>query len=211
MAQEIALPKNNAIYNTTQPRLTQQILQQLRQVDASPTKDTLAKVYVNLEQILAPALIRVSYDAYIQAARQVDAVVDATHSLRLAREARLRAKQSSRWVTDTTGKAYGIIKAMGAKMAISEGRADLIAVNELSLQFFGGTRYGWGLDPTARKTWELSDGHDVDDTCDDNADDGPILIVDAFTSGDFIPPAHINCDCYLGLVRVKTTKRSYFF
>jgi hypothetical protein len=90
---------------------------------------------------------------------------------------------------------------MSKDYALSQGRADLIAVNELSLQFFGGTRYGWGLDPRARKKWLLSGGHDNDDICDYNYEEGLIPISDAFFSGHFIPPAHIKCTCVLGLVR----------
>jgi hypothetical protein len=92
---------------------------------------------------------------------------------------------------------------MDKDTAVSAGRADKIAVNELSLAFFGGTRYGWGLDKRVKKSWHISDAHDKDDMCDDNEDEGPIGIDEPFQSGHFIPPAHMHCECELGLTRMR--------
>lgn len=48
----------------------------------------------------------------------------------------------------------------------------------------------------AEKEWIIAGPHDLDDECDDNADDGPIPVDDSFSSGDDHEPAHINCECY---------------
>lgn len=46
------------------------------------------------------------------------------------------------------------------------------------------------------KVWVIAGPHDLEDECDDNADDGPIPIDEPFSSGDDHEPAHINCECY---------------
>jgi hypothetical protein len=199
----IARPKENIIYALEKPRLAAYILGQLAILKRNPTSTKLLDFEQNINTLLVHAIRRVTDSAYLEAAKAVQHPVDATIGLSLRRQAFVRAKQASSWIADTTGTALDIKAAMSKSKALSLGRADSIAVNELSLAFFGGTRYGWGLDKKARKSWLLSSMHDLDDTCDDNADEGPISINAAFQSGDFIPPAHIKCECELGLSRIR--------
>lgn len=203
MAELIVSPKKNLIYSVEKPRLAQLVLHQLDLLKKNPTRDRLALFEQNINTILIKPIQRVSDNAYTDAAKAVQHPVDATIALRLRRESLIRAKQAANWIAATTGVALDITAAMSKEKALSLGRADGIAVNELSLAFFGGTRYGWGLDKKARKIWQLSFAHDNDDLCDDNADEGPIGINEAFQSGHFIPPAHNNCECELGLMRVR--------
>lgn len=210
MADLVASPSNNLIYAVEKPRLSSAIHQALLVLKSKQTKEALEVFKTKVDALLYASIDRVAYAGFISAAKDVACSPDKAIALKLKRESAARAKQSAIWITDTTGTALDITAAMSKARALSLGRADAAAINELSLAFFGGTRYGWGLDPSARKTWELSSAHDVDDTCDDNADEGPISINDAFQSGHFIPPAHIGCECELGLVRLKNVKRRYF-
>lgn len=76
-------------------------------------------------------------------------------------------------------------------------RASKIANYESRKSWLSGVILGWGLNKSYGKAWYVSDAHDTDDTCDDNQDDGVIAVSEAFTSGDFEPPAHLHCECYL--------------
>lgn len=196
-------PKGNLIYSVESSRLTAAIHSQLVILKARQTKEALNTFQSNLETLLFNSIDRVAYSGYLDGAKAVGFTIDAALALRIKRESRARAKQSAEWMAQSTGTALDIIAAMSKVRALSVGRAEDAAVNELSLAFFGGTRYGWGLDKRARKVWHLSSWHDQDDMCDDNADEGPIGINEVFQSGHFIPPAHIRCECELGLVRIK--------
>lgn len=199
----VAKKKDNLIYSIEKDRLSQHILKQLGILKASPTRNKLNAFQSAVQVLLTRSTKRVVNNAYIEGAKTVDHLTDVSIGLRLDKDAVLRASQAAVWIADTTGIALDIKAGMSKDKALSAGRADKIAVNELSLAFFNGTRYGWGLDLRARKSWIVSDAHDKDDICDDNEDEGPIEINEAFQSGDFIPPAHINCECELGLTRVK--------
>lgn len=210
MADLVASKNKNLVYVINAAKLAANVHSELQLLKAVQTTKALTNFQCNIQSLLAVSLEQVSYSAFISGAKDVEQTIDKTIQLRLKREMLTRSKQASEWITDTTGVSLDISGGMSKSRVASLGRADTIAVNELSLAFFGGTRYGWGLDKTALKTWELSSAHDMDDICDDNYDEGAIGINDVFESGHFIPPAHIKCECDLGLVRKKNVKRRYF-
>lgn len=199
----LASPKKNLIYSVEKPRLVANVTKQLLILKGLQTKTALATFEKNVDTLLSASIRRVAFSAYEEACGHIGYPVDATIGLRLSRENRLRATQAATWISATTGAALNISAAMSKEKALSEGRADTIAANELDLGFFGGTLSGWKLDLRAKKEWLVSDAHDKDDMCDDNEDDGPIYISDPFTSGHLCPPAHISCTCILALRRNK--------
>lgn len=80
--------------------------------------------------------------------------------------------------------------------SFSPERADVIARTELSAARMAGGVESMAEAGVKTKEWLIdASGHDKDDVCDDNADDGPIGIEEPFSSGDFAPPAHPNCNC----------------
>lgn len=75
-------------------------------------------------------------------------------------------------------------------------RADMIARTELSMAHVQGSLEGWrDSGVVAGKSVLLSADHDVEDECDENADEGVIPIDEEFQDGD--PPFHPNCNCTL--------------
>lgn len=194
-------PNKNIIYSAEKIRLSAAILKHLHVLKRTPTKDKLNYFQSVLQVLLGNSINRVADNAYSEAANYIEHPLDLGKSILLRRQSITRAKQSAIWITDTTGTALDIVAAMSKTTALSEGRADLIAVNELAMAFFRGTRFGWGLDENSRKHWYVSDQHDKDDTCDDNQDDGWLSIDEPFQSGDFEPPAHIKCHCLMRLRR----------
>ncbi len=84
--------------------------------------------------------------------------------------------------------------------SFSEGRAMTIARTELSNSYIQGninTYQESGV--VTHKSSLLADTHDLDDECDDAADQGIIEFDDIFDTddGDFAPPFHPNCLCDL--------------
>ncbi len=80
--------------------------------------------------------------------------------------------------------------------AFSASRAELIADTELAMANVAGNLEGWRQSGVVeKKGWLLSNDHDHDDECDDNAEQGEIDLDDVFESGDDGPPAHPRCEC----------------
>lgn len=201
MEEILAKPEQNLIYRLELPRLSSQILFELAKLKKTPTKEKLNHFQNMAHQMLVNSLVRVGDSAYREAAIVVGFPADPGKALQLRRDCIARAKQAAIWITDTSGDALGIQASMIRERVASKGRADLIGVNNLTVAFFRGTRFGWGLDKRARKRWHVSDEHDQDDICDNNQDDGAIEINEAFSSGDFEPPAHVLCNCGMKLTR----------
>ena len=84
-------------------------------------------------------------------------------------------------------------RAIETSVSFSADRAELIAETELDAASYAGALGAMQDAGVERKAWFVSDAHDQDDECDDNADDGDIDVDEAFSSGDFAPPAHPNC------------------
>jgi hypothetical protein len=199
----LAKPQNNLIYTLELPRLSVKILEQLKDIKAHPSKINLDRFQVLLRGVLFTSMWRVADDAFIKGVIDVEREPYnfKIENILLRREIFAQANQASKWIADTTGTALDIVANMSKNRVASNARADLIGVNNLAIAFFRGTRFGWGLDKRSRKRWELSDGHDKDDLCDDNFDEGPIGIDEVFQSGDSEPPAHIECNCFISLTR----------
>jgi hypothetical protein len=121
-------------------------------------------------------------------------------------DARWSISQTTRdGIRDLVGRAYtdGMtpmqLKAeLRSSYGFSPARAENIARTETSKASIQGALNGWrrsGLVETKESL--LSDDHDVDDECDEAADDGPIPIEQDFSNGYDGPPYHPNCDCSL--------------
>lgn len=93
--------------------------------------------------------------------------------------------------------------------AFSQVRADIIAENELAMAHTAATLSGWAASGNVEsKISVLSEEHDEEDECDDNADVGPIPLAAAFPTGDYGPPYHNRCKCRLTAVFVTTEPSS---
>lgn len=80
--------------------------------------------------------------------------------------------------------------------AFSRRRANTIARTEIKKADSMGSLEAYKASGIVRgKESLLSNDHDHDDECNDNADAGVIGIDEAFPSGDDAPPYHPNCDC----------------
>lgn len=81
----------------------------------------------------------------------------------------------------------------------SEDRADLIASTEIananSMGALQGYKSAEDLGINIQKQW-IPDTNPCE-TCQENADEGPIDLDDTFPSGDDAPTAHPNCECVL--------------
>ena len=77
----------------------------------------------------------------------------------------------------------------------SDERAALVGKTEDSAAtWFGRTKgYEWGNDPIM-KAWTCVDPCTL---CADNEAEGPIPVGEIFPSGDYAPPGHPECQCYL--------------
>lgn len=86
--------------------------------------------------------------------------------------------------------------AIRDSFSFSDSRADMIARTEIAKADARGNFIAYQESGVVSgKTWLLSNDHDQDDECNDNADAGIIDLDDAFPSGDTEPPAHPNCEC----------------
>lgn len=83
----------------------------------------------------------------------------------------------------------------------SMSRASSIASFETSSAYFGGTMALWSRCGIPNKVWVTSGDPDPGagatgaTPCRDNAYGSPVPIWDAFPSGDYEPPAHVDCEC----------------
>lgn len=80
--------------------------------------------------------------------------------------------------------------------AFDNSRADMVARTEMINADVQGRLIGYQESGVVEgKQSIMSDLHDDDDECDDNADAGVIALDDAFPSGDDAPPYHPRCEC----------------
>lgn len=199
----ISRPTDSVIFRSELPRLELTLNNIDKALKRDQTKTGLAIYSNKLQQALTSSITRVALSGYTIGAKQVLYPEDTAIGLRIRRDAAVRAKQATEWITATTGKALDIESSFNIKQAISRLRTITDANNELGLAWYMGVRQGWTLNPLARKEWWVGNAHDVDDICDDNMDEGPIKPSEAFQSGDFEPPAHLYCDCNLVLSMMK--------
>ena len=98
----------------------------------------------------------------------------------------------------------GIIDNIMAMGGFDADRAEMIAETEIrranSLAALEGYKGAASIGVKTKKEWLIADGENVCDDCQDNADEGPIELDDAFPSGDDAPPGHPNCRCALSPV-----------
>jgi len=78
----------------------------------------------------------------------------------------------------------------------SDARAYTIARTEMAFAHNSGNIAGWKASGVVEmKESILGSEHDIDDECNDAADQGPIPLDAAFDNGDDAPPFHPNCVC----------------
>lgn len=152
-------------------------------------------------QFLQDAILYTSLQAYHSGCRDVGVAPQPTDVQRLRQQAIKRATWCREVVERYTLQQLGLLAASKKSKLLGKKRSDGIVDNEVYTAFFKGKTKGWGRNKLAKKEWFLDPKHDVDDTCDDNADDGIIPMDAPFTTGDFFPPAHPNCLCRLWLHR----------
>lgn len=83
---------------------------------------------------------------------------------------------------------------------MSTTRAETIASTEVNSAMSHATVEKLKTVGVEYKQWIIADD-DADDICKGNEEDGPIPTGEAFSSGDFYPPAHPNCRCAVTGVR----------
>jgi len=87
-------------------------------------------------------------------------------------------------------------KEIMASVAFDKDRADMIARTEIAFSDVEGRLIGYKSSGVVTgKQSIMSDSHDDDDDCDENAAAGVIPIDDDFPSGDSGPPYHPRCEC----------------
>lgn len=86
-------------------------------------------------------------------------------------------------------------KTLMDSYAFSEERAATIARTELAFADVAGHTKASREAGAVGKRWLLSDDHNFDDECNENADEDVIPFDDAWASGDMWPPSHPNCQC----------------
>lgn len=80
--------------------------------------------------------------------------------------------------------------------SIADYRADMITRTEVAKAMNGGDLAAMTKSGVATKAW-VAAGNNPCPICVANEDDGYIGVDDYFNSGDTMPPAHPNCECYL--------------
>lgn len=199
----LTYPEMNAIYVAEYPRLSANILHDLKVFEVHPTSDHLREFYDKSVVNLARSMVRVAEFAYLQGCKDSITHPDGVSVLRVKRDENNFALIGAKQITSATAHTYGLqfSAALSRRYAGSKVRADLISGDQLKQSFFRGVVKAWSQYKSSVKRWQLSGDHDKDDICDDNADQGPISIDDEFQSGDMAPPGHIECNCRLRLYR----------
>jgi hypothetical protein len=111
-----------------------------------------------------------------------------------------RADKVGQFMEDTTKKV--LKQNPDNAWILSPARAERAARYESRKAYYQGVMMGFKGQGLWMKEWVLHPNHDLDDTCDDNADMGPIPMEEEFDTGDDAPPAHLNCICEM-TVRMK--------
>lgn len=80
-------------------------------------------------------------------------------------------------------------------------RARAIADTDLAMAQQAGSISEWRDSGVVRgKEWLLSNDHDFEDLCNDNADAGVVDLDQSFPSGDDTAPGHVHCECDVAAV-----------
>ena len=82
-------------------------------------------------------------------------------------------------------------------VAFGDTRASAIARTELATAHIQGNKEGWTGAGVEQKRSALGSEHDIDDECDEAAEDGAIAMDELFSNGYDAPPYHPNCICDL--------------
>lgn len=152
--------------------------------------------WTNIRNALEISIVLNAVSNYREGAVQVQRNPDSKVVWDLRTAGMARAK----WITsEMRGWTVDSLVASKKSKLLSLARANKVSIYESRKSAFNGRVKGWQLNKAARKEWFLSDAHDQDDLCDDNADDGVINMGEAFTSGDMAPPGHLFCMCSLWL------------
>lgn len=97
---------------------------------------------------------------------------------------------------DEGWSAQTFASELADSFTFSDERAMTIARTELAFAHVEGNLESWDASGVVeQKQSILGSEHDMDDVCNDNADEGPIPLDAEFPSGHQGPPYHPNCVC----------------
>jgi len=205
-----ARPSSSVIFTAEVPRLSAVLLQDLKVFELHPSEKSLIVFYDKSITNLARSIVRVTEFSYLESCKDAIVIPDPVTVMRLKRDANNYGLIAAKQITKATANAHSLHfdAALSKRYAGSKERADLISGDQLKQAFFRGVVKAWSQYSSSAKRWILSGDHDKDDICDENADQGPIGIDEAFASGDTEPPAHISCECFIRLYRQHIRTRS---
>jgi hypothetical protein len=166
-----------------------------------PKVAELKETEIKVRAILHKHLLKIAKLSLIDAMKEIGGgIYPASLELEVIRDVKVRAADVAHQIMETTATAFGVLyAAMKKKKAVGKDRSKTIAEHEGTKIFFEVRRKGWQLKKGTRKRWYAAAEEDVCEMCEANEDDGPIDMIDTFTSGDVAPPAHLNCRCLMGL------------
>lgn len=200
MSNIVADPTKDIVFNAELLRLTAYLHTQLQVLKASPNKTHLDAFENRAGSRIASAIGRVSLSAFHKGTAHVSATIDFKAQNKLARDALAAGKLAAKQMAQTSAKPLEIVSGMSRVRVASVNRAKFAASYQLRSAFFLGTTEGWSLAKKAKKLWVVADTHDLDDLCDDNANQGPISIFSFFDSGVMYCPGHFGCTCNMALI-----------
>lgn len=188
----------NTDYTTKEAasRLESALVKHLLALRKNPKNDAEWKA---VQDALQNAIVYVSITAYNSGCADVGVRPRMADLIRLRLHGEARAKWVANEMEAWTLSSLDIKASSKKKKLLGKDRARVVVDNESRTAFFNGKMAGWKQNKKARKEWLVSSEHDRDDSCDDNQDDGIIDMGEPFTTGDMMPPAHINCKCSLWL------------
>ena len=203
----IADPLKVPTFNFEHQRLTSQLHSHLTILKAAPSSHALSLFENSTASKIGSASYRVASDAYNKAAIDVRMSTSLSDLRDLRNDTLDMGKRAASLMSKSSEKPLEIHSGMSKVRVASKLRAEFASNYQLRLAYYIGTVRGWQLNKNSQKGWLLSSSHDLDDTCDDNENQGLISVFDFFQSGDMYPPAHLGCVCNLYLYLKKDNKR----
>lgn len=161
-------------------------------------------LWAKIHNIFDTGLQRIAEASYREGCKEVYVEPSTSDVLIVKRKARERAAWLVKEIKDWTYKSLDVnaafevfdIQAASKKKILGKKRAKKIIDNETYVSFYNSRDSAWKKNKEVRKEWVLGAEHgNIEDICDENAEEGAIEVDEPFGSGDFYPPAHIGCYC----------------
>lgn len=168
------------------------------QVDSSDVIQAAKQAAANYARSRSASLVGLKYNDAGQLIVDPDAQYAISDTTREELESLLQQAVSENWSRQT------VIDHLSTAGMFSDNRASLIAENEISMAQSFGQYELWKVSGiVTHVTSVLSDIHDVDDICDDNA--GVVVEIGTpFPSGDTFTPFHPYCNCRIEAVTMES-------